>query len=131
ERLVGIKEEMRRANGRVIVFIDEIHTLVGAGATGEGAQDAANELKAALARGEFPCVGATTPVEYRKHIEGDAALERRFQPVYVEEPTQAQALAILRGASHTYAAHHGVDFDDEALEAAVRLSVRYLRDRRL
>jgi ATP-dependent Clp protease ATP-binding subunit ClpC len=131
ERLMGIKEEMRRAAGRVVIFIDELHTLVGAGATGEGSQDAANELKAALARGELPCIGATTPAEYRSHIDGDPALERRFQPVYVEEPTQAQALAILRGSCHTYAAHHGVEFDDDSLEAAVRLSVRYLRDRRL
>ena len=131
ERLDGLKKEVRRAEGRVVIFIDELHTLVGAGATGEGAQDAANELKAALARGEFPCIGATTPAEYTKHIESDAALARRFQPVYLEEPTQAQALAILRGTIVHYAEHHRVSYEDDALEAAVRLSVRYLRDRRL
>jgi ATP-dependent Clp protease ATP-binding subunit ClpC len=131
ERLNGIKDEMRRAGGRVVVFIDELHTLVGAGATGDGSQDAANELKAALSSGEFPCIGATTPSEYRKYVENDLALARRFQRVYVEEPNQAQALAILRGAGHTYASHHEVEIDDEALETAVRLSVRYLRDRRL
>jgi ATP-dependent Clp protease ATP-binding subunit ClpC len=131
ERLDGIKREVREAAGRVIIFIDELHTLVGAGATGEGAQDAANELKAALARGEFPCIGATTPGEYRKHIENDPALARRFQPVFLEEPTQAQALAILRGTIASYAEHHNVPYEDDALEASVRLSVRYLRDRRL
>ena len=91
EKLNGIKDEVRRAGGRVVVFIDEIHTLVGAGSTGEGPQDAANELKAALARGEFPCIGATTHDEYRKFIQSDPALERRFTPVLVREPSVAEA----------------------------------------
>src|SRR5437660_812493 len=99
ERLIGIKDEVRRAEGRFIVFIDELHMLIGAGAAGEGPQDAANELKAALARGEFPCVGATTHDEFRKHIQGDPALERRFVPVLVREPSPADAARILRGAA--------------------------------
>ena len=95
EKLLGIKEEVRRANGRVVVFIDEVHTIMGAGAAGEGPQDAANELKAALARGEFPCIGATTHDEYRQHIEKDQALERRFTPVLVREPSVADTVTIL------------------------------------
>jgi ATP-dependent Clp protease ATP-binding subunit ClpC len=129
EKLRGIQEEVRRAEGRVVVFIDEIHTVVGAGSTGEGPQDAANELKAGLARGEFPCIGATTHEEYRKHIERDAALERRFTPVLVREPSAADAVRILQGLVARYAQHHGVRYDPAALDAAASLSARYVRDR--
>jgi ATP-dependent Clp protease ATP-binding subunit ClpC len=129
ERLIGIKDEVRRADGRVVVFIDELHMLIGAGATSEGPQDAANELKAALARGEFPCVGATTHDEFRKHIQGDPALERRFVPVLVREPSQRATREILEGAMPRYEAHHGVRFLPAALEAAAQLSARYVRDR--
>jgi ATP-dependent Clp protease ATP-binding subunit ClpC len=131
EKLNGIKEEVRRAAGRVVVFIDEIHTVMGAGATGEGPQDAANELKAALARGEFPCIGATTHDEYRQHIERDPALERRFTPVLVREPTVADAVKILRGLVPRYEQHHRVLYEPEALEAAASLSARYITDRYL
>jgi len=131
ERLIGIKDEVRRAEGRFIVFIDELHMLIGAGAAGEGPQDAANELKAALARGEFPCVGATTHDEFRKHIQGDPALERRFVPVLVREPSPADAARILRGAAPQYEAHHQVYFLPDALEAAAQLTARYVRDRYL
>jgi len=131
ERLIGIKDEVRRAEGRFIVFIDELHMLIGAGAAGEGPQDAANELKAALARGEFPCVGATTHDEFRKHIQGDPALERRFVPVLVREPSPADAARILRGAAPQYEAHHQVCFLPDALEAAALLTARYVRDRYL
>src|SRR5438445_521268 len=131
ERLIGIKDEVRRAEGRFIVFIDELHMLIGAGAAGEGPQDAANELKAALARGEFPCVGATTHDEFRKHIQGDPALERRFVPVLVREPSPADAARILRGAAPQYEAHHQVCFLPDALEAAAQLTARYVRDRYL
>ena len=129
-RMARLKDEVRQAGGQVIVFIDELHTLVGAG-SGDGALDAANDLKAALARGEFPCVGATTPKEYHRHIERDPALERRFQALEVPEPDEAEAVAILRGVSPHYEAHHGVVYLADALEAAVRLSLRYLVDRRL
>jgi len=129
-RMAKLKEEVRRASGRVIVFIDELHTLVGAG-SGEGALDAANDLKAALARGEFPCIGATTPREYHRHIERDPALERRFQPIEVEEPGEEESLAILRGVIDKYEDHHGVIYQPEALEAAVRMSRRFVVDRRL
>jgi ATP-dependent Clp protease ATP-binding subunit ClpC len=129
ERLIGIKDEVRRADGRVVVFIDELHMLIGAGATSEGPQDAANELKAALARGEFPCVGATTHDEFRKHIQADPALERRFVPVLVREPSQKATREILEGAMPRYESHHGVRFLPEALEAAAQLSARYVRDR--
>jgi len=129
-RMAKLKDEVREAEGRVIVFIDELHTLVGAG-SGEGPLDAANDLKAALARGEFPCVGATTPREYHRHIEKDPALERRFQPIEVEEPSEEEALQILAGVIDKYEDHHGVIYQEEALEAAVRLSRRYLVDRRL
>src|SRR2546427_3889235 len=129
ERLIGIKDEVRRAEGRFIVFIDELHMLIGAGAAGEGPQDAANELKAALARGEFPCVGATTHDEFRKHIQGDPALERRFVPVLVREPSPPETARILRGAAVQYEAHHGVRFLPDALDAAAQLSARYVRDR--
>jgi ATP-dependent Clp protease ATP-binding subunit ClpC len=129
ERLLGIKEEVRRAEGRVVVFIDELHTLIGAGSSGEGPQDAANELKAALARGEFPCVGATTHDEFRRHVQGDPALERRFVPVLVREPTARATVPILRGAAARYEEHHGVRFRADALEAAALLTARYVRDR--
>ncbi len=129
ERLIGIKDEVKRAEGRVVVFIDELPMLIGAGAAGEGPQDAANELKAALARGEFPCVGATTHDEFRKHIQGDPALERRFVPLLVREPSPKAALEILRGAAPHYEAHHQVRFSAEALDAAAVLTARYVRDR--
>lgn len=129
EKLNGIKEEVRKSGGRIIVFIDEIHTLVGAGATGDGPQDAANELKAALARGEFPCVGATTHDEYRKFIESDPALERRFTPVLVREPTVVDTVRILEGLVEHYAEHHRVKYEHQALEAAASLSARYVMDR--
>ncbi len=129
EKLNGIKDEVRRAQGRVVVFIDEVHTIVGAGSTGEGLQDAANELKAALARGEFPCIGATTHDEYRQHIEKDPALERRFSPVLVREPSVPDTVRILEGLVARYAQHHRVRYAAGALEAAASLSARYLTDR--
>jgi ATP-dependent Clp protease ATP-binding subunit ClpC len=129
EKLLGIKEEVRNAGGRVVVFIDEVHTIVGAGAAGEGPQDAANELKAALARGEFPCIGATTHDEYRQHIEKDPALERRFTPVLVREPSVPDTVTILRGLAPRYEKHHGVRYAPAALEAAASLSARYVTDR--
>jgi ATP-dependent Clp protease ATP-binding subunit ClpC len=127
DRLTKIVNEIRTA-GDVIVFIDELHTIVGAGAA-EGAIDAANILKPSLARGEFQCVGATTLDEYRKHIEKDAALERRFQPITVDEPTIEESIEILKGLRDRYEAHHGVKITDEAIEAAARLSARYISDR--
>ncbi len=127
ERLKKVMEEIRTA-GNVIVFIDELHTLIGAGAA-EGAIDAANILKPALARGELQCVGATTLDEYRKYIEKDPALERRFQPIKVGEPTADEAIKILHGLRDRYEAHHKVKITDEALEAAVKLSDRYISDR--
>lgn len=131
EKLQGLKEEVKDSGGRVIIFFDELHTLVGAGAAGDGAMDAANELKAAFARGEFPCIGATTLEEWRKHIEPDSALKRRFQPVLVKEPTHAEALRMLKKIAPAYAAHHGVEFDEEALRQAVSLSARFIVDRHL
>jgi len=127
ERMKKMVDEIRE-NKDVILFIDELHTLVGAGAA-EGSIDAANILKPALARGELQCIGATTLDEYRKYIEKDAALERRFQPVMVEEPAEDDALQILHGLRDKYEAHHRVKITDEALSAAVRLSARYLPDR--
>src|SRR5215470_17664791 len=129
ERLNGLKEEMRRAAGRVVVFLDEIHTLVGAGSTGEGAQDAANELKGALARGEFPCIGATTHDEFRRFIQADAALERRFTAVVVREPTVAETVEILAGLLARYEEHHKVRYARAAVEAAASLAARYVTDR--
>jgi ATP-dependent Clp protease ATP-binding subunit ClpC len=129
EKLLGIKDEVRRAGGRVVVFIDEIHTVIGAGATGEGPQDAANELKSALARGEFPCIGATTHEEYQLHIQKDPALERRFTPVLVREPTVADTVKILQGLAPRYERHHAVRYQPEALEAAASLTARYVTDR--
>jgi len=127
ERLKNTITEIRRA-GDVLLFVDEMHTLVGAGSA-EGSLDAANILKPALARGEVQCIGATTLDEYRKHIEKDAALERRFQPVHVGEPTMEEALAILHGLRERYEKHHQVHITDEALETAVALSDRYIADR--
>ncbi|RME19967.1 MAG: ATP-dependent Clp protease ATP-binding subunit [Deltaproteobacteria bacterium] len=129
EKLQQIRKEVRRAEGSVVVFFDEFHTLIGAGATGEGAQDAANELKAALARGEFPCIGATTHDEFRRFVEQDAALVRRFNAVQVPEPDAEQTLKILTAIAEEYARHHKVSYDTEALEAAVELSSRYITDR--
>jgi ATP-dependent Clp protease ATP-binding subunit ClpB len=130
ERLKAVLEEIANAEGEIIVFIDELHTIVGAGAA-EGAVDAANMLKPMLARGELRAVGATTLDEYRKHIEKDAALERRFQPVFVGEPSVADTIAILRGLKERYEAHHKVRIRDSALVAAAMLSERYIADRQL
>ncbi|WP_393054330.1 ATP-dependent Clp protease ATP-binding subunit [Streptomyces sp. LN549] len=129
ERLKKVIEEVQAASGDIILFIDELHTVVGAGATGEGAMDAGNMLKPALARGELHVVGATTIDEYRKHIEKDAALERRFQPVLIPEPTVEEAVQILEGLRDAYEAHHQVRFADGALTAAAELSDRYISDR--
>jgi ATP-dependent Clp protease ATP-binding subunit ClpB len=130
DRLKAVLKEIAAAEGKVILFIDELHTLVGAGGA-EGAVDAANMLKPALARGELRCVGATTLDEYRKHIEKDKALERRFQPVFVAEPSLEDAVAILRGLKERYEVHHGIRIRDAALVAAVRLSHRYISGRQL
>ncbi|MDB4970906.1 MAG: ATP-dependent chaperone ClpB [Myxococcales bacterium] len=128
DRLKAVLKEIESAAGTVILFIDELHTLVGAGAA-EGAQDAANMLKPALARGELRCIGATTLNEYRKYIEKDKALERRFQPVMVGEPSLLDTIAILRGLKEKYEVHHGIRIRDSALVAAARLSDRYIQDR--
>ncbi|WP_284177559.1 ATP-dependent chaperone ClpB [Rhabdaerophilum sp. SD176] len=128
ERLKGVLQEVQAADGGVILFIDEMHTLVGAGKA-DGAMDASNLLKPALARGELHCVGATTLDEYRKHVEKDAALARRFQPVFVSEPTVEDAISILRGLKEKYELHHGVRITDSALVAAATLSNRYITDR--
>ncbi|UCE01174.1 MAG: AAA family ATPase [Chloroflexota bacterium] len=130
ERLKAAIEEIQRAEGEVIMFIDELHTVVGAGAA-QGAMDASNMLKPALARGELHAIGATTLDEYHKHIEKDAALERRFAPVYVEEPSVEDTIEMLKGLRDRYEAHHKVRFSDEALVAAARLSSRYVTDRHL
>ena len=128
ERLKAVLNEVASSNGDIILFIDEMHTLVGAGA-GEGAMDASNLLKPALARGELHCVGATTLNEYRKHVEKDAALARRFQPVFVSEPTVEDTISILRGIKEKYELHHGVRISDSALVSAATLSNRYITDR--
>jgi len=130
ERLKSVLNELSKQEGNIILFIDEIHTMVGAG-KGDGAMDAGNMLKPALARGELHCLGATTLDEYRQYIEKDAALERRFQKVLVGEPTEQDAIAILRGLKERYELHHGVDITDSAIIAAARLSQRYITDRQL
>jgi ATP-dependent Clp protease ATP-binding subunit ClpC len=130
ERLKAALEEIQRSEGEIILFIDELHTVVGAGAA-QGAMDASNMLKPALSRGELQCVGATTLDEYHKHIEKDAALERRFAPVYVEEPNVEETIEMLHGLRDRYEAHHKVRFSDEALVDAARLSSRYVTDRHL
>ncbi len=128
ERLKAVIKEVQQANGEIILFIDELHTLVGAGAT-QGAMDAANILKPALARGELHAIGATTLDEYKKHIEKDAALERRFQPVLIGEPSEEDTISILRGLKERYEVHHGVRITDGAIVAATQLSERYITDR--
>jgi ATP-dependent Clp protease ATP-binding subunit ClpB len=128
ERLKAVLNEVKKAEGRIILFIDELHTIVGAGKT-EGAMDAGNLLKPMLARGELHCIGATTLNEYRKYIEKDAALERRFQPVMVAEPTPEDTVAILRGLKERYEVFHGVKITDGAIIAAATLSDRYITDR--
>jgi len=130
ERLKGVLNDLAKQEGQVILFIDELHTVVGAGAA-EGSMDAGNMLKPALARGELHCVGATTLNEYRKYLEKDAALERRFQKVLVEEPTVEDTIAILRGLKERYEVHHGVEITDPAIVAAATLSHRYISDRQL
>ncbi len=130
ERMKRVMEEMRKSEGSIILFIDELHTLVGAGAA-EGAIDASNIMKPALARGELQCIGATTQDEFRKYIEKDAALERRFQAVKVNEPNEEDAIDILKGLRERYEAHHNVEIDDDAIVASVQLSMRYISDRTL
>jgi ATP-dependent Clp protease ATP-binding subunit ClpC len=130
ERLKGAMEEIQRAEGEIILFIDEIHSVVGAGGA-MGALDASSMMKPALARGELRCIGATTPDEYRRYIEKDAALERRFAPIWVEEPSVEESIEMLKGLRDRYEAHHNVRFTEEALVAAARLSYRYVTDRHL
>ncbi|HID55901.1 TPA: AAA family ATPase, partial [Candidatus Poribacteria bacterium] len=130
DRLKAVLSEIKKAKGEIILFIDELHTLVGAGAA-EGAIDASNMLKPALARGDLQCIGATTLDEYRKHVEKDSALERRFQPIFVGEPSVEETIEILKGLRDRYEAFHGVKITDEAIKAAAELSARYISDRYL
>ena len=129
ERLKGVLAQVQAAAGEIVLFIDELHTVVGAGSGGESGMDAANLLKPMLARGELHCIGATTLAEYRQYIEKDAALERRFQPVLVDEPSEAETISILRGLKERYEIHHGIRIKDSALVRATVLSKRYIRDR--
>lgn len=129
DRLKAVLREVKQSGGQIILFIDELHTIVGAGSTGDSSMDAGNMLKPALARGELHAIGATTLDEYRKYIEKDAALERRFQPVLVSEPSVEDTIAILRGLKEKYEIHHGVRIKDSALVAAAELSNRYISDR--
>ena len=129
DRLKNVLREVKESNGNVILFIDELHTIVGAGAGGDSSLDAGNMLKPALARGELRAIGATTLDEYRKYIEKDAALERRFQTVMVNEPTVEDTIAILRGLKEKYEIHHGVRITDGAIVGAAELSDRYITDR--
>ncbi|MEO1731363.1 MAG: Clp protease N-terminal domain-containing protein, partial [Pseudomonadota bacterium] len=128
ERLKSILDEVRHADGNIILFIDEMHTLIGAGAS-EGSMDASNLLKPALSRGELHCIGATTLDEYQKYVEKDPALQRRFQPVYIEEPSVEDTISILRGIKDKYELHHGVRITDGSIVAAARLSDRYIQNR--
>lgn len=128
ERFKAVVEEIKKSEGRIILFIDELHNIVGAGKS-DGAMDAGNLLKPMLARGELHCIGATTLNEYRQYIEKDAALERRFQPVMVDEPTVEDTISILRGLKERYEVFHGVKIQDQALIAAAVLSNRYITDR--
>jgi len=131
ERMQTLKNEVAKADGKIIVFLDELHQWIGMGAGGDGPADGAGELKTALARGTFPCIGATTFAEYRKFIESDPAFERRFQIIRVDEPSPEDAIAILGSVARHYATHHDTTYDKDAIDAAVRLSHRYLPDRRL
>ena len=128
ERLKAVLSEIKESNGEIILFIDELHLLVGAGKS-DGAMDASNLLKPSLARGDLHCIGATTLDEYRLHIEKDAALARRFQAVYVSEPTVEDTISILRGIKERYELHHGINISDSAIIAAAKLSNRYITDR--
>ncbi len=130
ERLKGVMDEVREADGQIILFIDELHTVVGAGAA-TGAMDASNMMKPALARGELRVIGATTPDEYRQQIERDAALERRFAPIWVEEPSVEETVDILHGLRTRYEDHHEIQYTDEALRSSAQLSHRYVSDRYL
>lgn len=130
ERLKGVIDEVEKSEGKIMLFIDELHTIVGAGAS-EGSSDAGNLLKPSLARGKIKVIGATTVAEYRKYIEKDGALERRFQPVSVEEPSRDDTLAILRGLKERYESFHGITISDDAIVASVDLSIRYIGERKL